>query len=74
MLIAYWRTKSSCVIRRCAANRKKNPRNIIRKYKRSKFGPHCLLTRSAALRQYIDTGRHGKGKRCVLHIYGDIAY
>ncbi len=29
----YWRTESSCVIRRCAANRKKNPRNKIWKLK-----------------------------------------
>ena len=26
---AYWRTESSCVIKRCAANRKKNPRSKI---------------------------------------------
>ncbi len=29
MRFAYWRTESVCIIRRCAANRKKNLRNII---------------------------------------------
>ncbi len=50
MRIAYWRTESVCVIRGCAAHRKKNPRNKIR---RCKFGPHYLMVQDASLHQYI---------------------
>jgi hypothetical protein len=40
---AYWRNKSSCVIRRCAATRKKIREIKFENYRRCKFGPHYLL-------------------------------
>ncbi len=54
---AYWRTESSCVIRRCAVNRKKNREIKFGNYRRCKFGPHCLLAQQASLRQYIGTAQ-----------------
>ncbi len=53
MRTAYWRTESSFVIRRCAANRKKNREIKFENYRRCKFGPHYLLAQDASLRQYI---------------------
>ncbi len=50
---AYWRTESSCVIRRCAANRKKICEIKFGNYRRCKFGPHYLLAQEASKRQYI---------------------
>ena len=40
---AYWRNESSCVIRRCAATRKKIREIKFENYRRCKFGPHYLL-------------------------------
>ncbi len=40
MRTAYWRNESSCVSRRCAANRKKSAKI---KFGNCKVGPHCLL-------------------------------
>ncbi len=50
---AYWRTESSCVSRRCAANRKKIQRNKLGNYRRCKFGvgAHCLLAQDSSVRQ-----------------------
>jgi hypothetical protein len=41
--IAYCRTKSSCVTRRCAVNRKKIREIKFENYRCSKFGSCCLL-------------------------------
>ncbi len=53
---AYWRNESSCVTRRCAANRKKIREIKFGNYACSKFGPRCLLAQRAFLRQYIGAG------------------
>ncbi len=52
MRTAYWRIESFCVIRQCAANRKKIPGIKFRYQCRSKFKPRRLLTQSASLSIY----------------------
>ena len=49
--------ESSCVIRRCAANRKKIREIKFGNYRRCKFGPHYLLAQDASLRQYISAAQ-----------------
>ncbi len=55
MRIAYWRTESVCVLRQCAANYKKSPRNTNWKLKTLQFC--CALPTGAreSLRQYNGT-------------------
>ncbi len=52
MRIAYWRTESVCVIRGCAAHRKKIRKIKFGNYRRCKFGPHYLMAQDVSLRQY----------------------
>ncbi len=51
MRTAYWRTESSCFIRRSTAE-KKMPWNKIWKFRRCKFEPYYLSAQDASLRQY----------------------
>ncbi len=51
MRIAYWRNESVCVLRQCAANCKKSPRNTNWKLKTLQYC--CVLPNGASLRQYI---------------------
>ncbi len=53
---AHWRTESSCITRRCGANRKKIREIKFGNYEHSKFVPSCLLAQGVLLRQYIGAG------------------
>ncbi len=53
MRIAYWRTESVCVIRRCVGNRKKIREIKFGNYRHCQFWPHPLLAKDASLHQYI---------------------
>jgi hypothetical protein len=58
MRIAYWRTKSFCVLRQCRVNRKKSPRNTIWKLKTLQNWTALPNGATCILRQYISAGNN----------------